>query len=33
MSDALDPASHRLADTRWFDDFALGERFPCHPGL
>ena len=21
-------ASHRLCEQRWFDDFAIGERFP-----
>ena len=24
----FDPRRHRLAETRWFEDFALGERFP-----
>ncbi len=24
----FDPARHRLAPTRWFEDLALGERFP-----
>jgi acyl dehydratase len=24
----FDPALHRLAPTRWFEDFQLGERFP-----
>jgi acyl dehydratase len=24
----FDPAAHRLAETRWFGDFALGDRFP-----
>src|SRR5678816_3422502 len=24
---AFDPAAHRLAATRWFDDLQLGERF------
>ncbi len=28
MTEAFIPANHRLADTRWFEDFALGERFP-----
>lgn len=28
MSNQLfEPASHRMAEQRWFDDFALGERF------
>jgi hypothetical protein len=25
---AFDPATHRLAATRWFDDLTVGERFP-----
>lgn len=25
---AFDPEKHRLATTRWFEDFRLGERFP-----
>lgn len=25
---AFDPDNHRLAATRWFEDFTLGERFP-----
>lgn len=28
MSEDFDPAAHRLAEPRWFDDFAVGERFP-----
>lgn len=28
MTDTFDPATHRLAETRWFDDFVVGERFP-----
>ena len=24
----FDPARHRLAQTRWFEDFQVGERFP-----
>lgn len=27
MSDSFDPARHRRFETRWFDDFKLGERF------
>jgi len=27
MADDFDPAAHRRHETRWFDDFALGERF------
>jgi acyl dehydratase len=27
MTDAFDPASHRLAPSRWFEDFTLGEVF------
>ena len=27
MDETFDPASHRRHDTRWFDDFAVGERF------
>jgi acyl dehydratase len=27
-TDAFDPAEHRLAENRYFEDFALGERFP-----
>jgi acyl dehydratase len=27
MTTAFDPAAHRLAEQRWFEDFALGERF------
>ncbi|MBY0335034.1 MAG: MaoC family dehydratase [Acetobacteraceae bacterium] len=25
---SFDPRAHRLAPQRWFEDFALGERFP-----
>lgn len=25
---SFDPRTHRLAEQRWFGDFALGERFP-----
>ena len=28
MSQPFDPARHRLAPTRWFEDFKLGEVFP-----
>ena len=24
----FDPATHRLAESRWFEDFAIGETFP-----
>jgi acyl dehydratase len=24
----FDPARHHLAETRWFEDFRVGERFP-----
>jgi acyl dehydratase len=27
MTDPFDPARHRRFDNRWFDDFAVGERF------
>ena len=27
MTEPFDPASHRLAPSRWFEDFALGEVF------
>ena len=27
MTDSFDPARHRRFDNRWFDDFAVGERF------
>jgi acyl dehydratase len=27
MPEPFDPASHRLAESRWFEDFALGEIF------
>jgi acyl dehydratase len=27
MPEPFDPASHRLAESRWFEDFALGETF------
>jgi acyl dehydratase len=27
MTDPFDPARHRRFDNRWFEDFALGERF------
>jgi len=27
MDDTFDPAAHRRYDTRWFEDFAVGERF------
>ncbi|WP_254070361.1 MaoC family dehydratase [Acidisphaera sp. L21] len=27
MTAPFDPAEHRRYDTRWFEDFALGERF------
>jgi len=27
MDEAFDPALHRRYETRWFEDFALGERF------
>jgi acyl dehydratase len=27
MSDSFDPARHRRYETRWFEDFKLGERF------
>ena len=28
MTDDFDPGGHRLAESRYFEDFALGERFP-----
>ena len=28
MSGAFDPRQHRLAASRWFEDLAVGERFP-----
>ena len=28
MTDTFDPDAHRLAESRHFEDFALGERFP-----
>jgi acyl dehydratase len=28
MTEAFDRALHRVAEPRWFEDFALGERFP-----
>lgn len=28
MSEAFDPAEHRLAPSRYFDEFSLGESFP-----
>ena len=31
MSEEFDPDRHRLAEPRWFEDLALGERFPI-PG-
>jgi acyl dehydratase len=27
MADDFDPAAHRRHETRWFEDFAIGERF------
>ena len=27
MDETFDPAAHRRYDTRWFEDFAPGERF------
>ncbi len=27
MTESFDPETHRLAESRWFDDFTLGERF------
>ena len=27
MTDTIDPTSYRYADTRWFEDFEVGERF------
>ena len=27
MSDAFDPATHHVAEPRWFEDFLVGERF------
>ena len=28
MTEAFDRTLHRVAEPRWFEDFALGERFP-----
>jgi len=27
MTDPIDPLAHRFCETRWFEDYAVGERF------